>query len=175
MCIYNELEKILLLILIPILASCSGGDKGTSPSLNADDIWDQMAAERKKPLPVNSQSDDSGEILSDLPLAISPATLSSKDIEAYRTTLLAADEKYQSIKTILDAPLQVAETEVDRQAQLRTKQLHMSRLINLQNNMEQAINAISNVDQTLANRSRELLAVIAEYIIRSRSRLADNN
>ena len=160
-------------MLLFILPSCSGFQNSSSPSLNADDIWDRMAEEREKPLLVNPQADDSDEILSDLPLSDPADPLSSIDVEAYRTTLLAAGKKYKSIRMDLDAPLQETETEEERQAQLRTKQLHMSRLINLQNNMEQAINAIADVDKPLVDRSRKLLIDVAEYIIRSRNRLEE--
>lgn len=162
-----------MLMLLFILTSCSGFQDSSSPSLNADDIWDKMAEERKKPLPVNSQADDSEEILSDLPPSALTGPLSSKDIEEYRTTLLTADENYKSIRAVLDTPLQKTETEEDRQVQLRTKQLHMSRLINLKNNMEQAIKAIVDVDQPLADEGREVLADVAEYITRTRNRLEE--
>lgn len=175
MCIQNKLGKILLLVLLPILlsvlASCSGGDKGFSPSLNADDIWDRMADERKKPLPVNRQDDDSGEIFSDLPSATTAGPLVVKDMDAYSAVLRAAGGEYKAIVAILDTPLQEAATEESRLTQLRTKQLHLSRLITLKNNMKQAIKAIDGVDQILADKSHDLLAVMAEYIIRSRSRL----
>lgn len=182
MCMQNKLERMLLLILISILTSCSGGDKASSPSLNADDIWDQMAEERQKPLPVNSpgddQGDDSDEMLSDPPFATSSGPLSIRDIDAYLTTLRVAGKKYQAIMTTLDAgfvALPQETTEEDRQARWRTMQLHLSRLTNLRNNMDRATNALGvgldDVDQVLVDKNRNLLAVMAKDIARIRSRL----
>lgn len=175
MSVANKLGKILLLITLSILTSCSGGDKASSPSLNADDIWDQMAAERQKPLPVNSTTDDSDEILTEMPFGISSGQLSTEDIEAYRSLLRAARGKFQDIGLGLEdgyaALAQEGGAEENKKAQRRTVELYLSRLITLRNNMNRAVNALGEDDQTLMDKSRDLMVVMTEYIVRTRNRL----
>ncbi len=177
MCIQNKLENLLLFILLMILASCSGSDKDVSSSLNADDIWDQMARERQKPLPVNSQTDDSGEIVIDPPFIVSSDPLSDDDTDAHRTTLRIAAKKYHDSIAALDAGfvvlMQETGTADDRQVALRTMQLYLSRLANLKNNMGRAVNALGDGDKILAENGRNLMMEIAEYLDHTRSRLDD--
>ena len=175
MCRHKYLSRILLLIFTLIPASCSDNNGTTRPSLNADNLWDQMEEERKKPLPImvqpENQQDESGEILPVSSSILSSDSLSREDIEAYQEILTGADKKYQAIRTVIEQnfvnlALEAATKDVVH-AQWRTIQLHLSRLTRLHKNMNQAINSLDEAEK----KSHDLRIIIAEYITRTRSRL----
>ncbi len=178
MFIYNPLGRIRYAItgIVLFLMACSGGDKGSSSLLNADDLWDRMAEERQRPLP-DPEKSDSDEIQEQLPIASSPAPLSADDIEQYRETLRSADQKYQLVTTSLehgfDDLLQAIATDGDRQAAWRTMQLHLSRLISLQKNVAQALETLKgeNKDPAQLAKARDLLVEISETITETQNRL----
>ena len=184
--VYKYLERIILLAVLSILTSCAEGNPEDRPSLNADDLWDQMAEERQKPLldgQENSQNTDSREILSDSPPVAPSAPLSIFDIEEYGTSLRAADEKYQAISASLEAGFvalaQGGGTARDRQDKWRTMQLYLSRLTNLRKTMDHAIHSLTGVtkndfdDPYLIVQGRDLLVVVTNRIADTRRRLDD--
>ena len=186
MCVYKYLERIIFLAVLSILTSCAEGNPEGRPSLNADDLWDQMAEERQKPLfdeQENPQNTDSQEILSDFSPVAPSAPLSSSDIEDYGTSLRAADEKYQAISTSLEvgfaALAQAGGTARDRPNEWRTMQLYLSRLTNLRKTMDHAINILVGVaendfdDPRLIAQCRTLLTVVTDRIADTRRRLDD--
>lgn len=193
MCLHKALGKILLLVPLIMLTACAGGGEGTTPSLNAGDIWDQMAVERQKPLPVNPKSasdtegeeNDSAETLYDWPGTMSPAPLSLTDREGLRARLRTGDKTYQTIRKALEAAFVAlgkdAGGEADRQAGERTLQLHLSRLANLKSTMDRAITSLAQdqgqdqdeADQDLLGQSRRLVAIMVNYGDSLRRRLDD--
>ena len=186
MCGYKYLERIILLAVLSILTSCAEGNPEGRPSLNADDLWDQMAEERQKPLldeQENSQNSDSREILSDSPPVAPSAPLSNSDIDEYEASLRAADDKYQAISGSLGAGFaalaQAGGTARDRQDEWRTMQLYLSRLTNLRKTMDHAITILVGVaendfdDPRLIAQGRDLLAVVTDRITDVRRRLDD--
>ncbi|VAV99851.1 hypothetical protein MNBD_ALPHA01-1744 [hydrothermal vent metagenome] len=178
MFIYNPLGRIRYVItgVALLLMACSGGDKGSSALLNADDMWDRMAEERQKPFPAMEES-DSGEIPEQLPAASSPAPLSADDVEQYRETLRSADKKYQHVMASLergfDDLLQAIATDGDRQAEWRTMQLHLSRLISLQKDVTQALTALKSGDEDPSQlaKARDLQVKIPKSIAETQNRL----
>ncbi len=180
MFIYNPLGRIRYVItgVALFLMACSGDDRGSSALLNADDLWDRMAEERQKPLP-DLEKSDSAEIPEQLPVASSPVPLSADDIEQYRETLRLADKKYQHIMASLergfDDLLQAIATDGDRQAEWRTMQLHLSRLISLQKDVTQALTALQGGDEDPSQlaKARDLRVKIPKSITETQNRLSE--
>ncbi len=178
MFIYNPLGRIRYAItgVALLLMACSGGDKGSSALLNADDLWDRMAEERQKPFPAAGES-DSGELPEQMPDASSPAPLSADEMGQYHETLRSADKKYQHVMASLergfDDLLQAIATDGDRQAEWRTMQLHLSRLISLQKDVTQALTALQGGDEEPIQlaKARELQIRITESIAETQNRL----
>jgi len=177
------LSPMLALLL---LASCSHGENGAGSSLNADDLWDQMAAERAKPLPVvtSGVSDGNSGVLQDHMLpAFSPDLFSPEELDKQREILRKAPKKYRDISENISGalalyPEQSFETSFnaeEKQAQRQTVQLHLSRLISLGKNMEMAIKALGRggEDQPLLDKSSELRAIISERVIDTQKHLAE--
>ncbi|MBL4802864.1 MAG: hypothetical protein JKY45_13315 [Emcibacter sp.] len=182
---YNNLEKLFLIIPCIVLASCTDHDPSSRPSLEAGAEWDRMAVERENPMPVGGygKETDSRENLSDMLPVKRTAPLSITEAEAYRTTLQTAAQKYKNISRSLESDfVAIAKRhDGDQKNEWRALQLQLSRLTNLHRMVDQAINALGNMGagfvedmkpQTNSlNQNRELLADIAEYVIHTRRRL----
>ncbi|GEM_PF-2250503 len=184
---------LVLLLALLFLASCSRGENGAGPSLNADDLWDQMAAERARPLPIvarlNATSDasandasanDASEGDSEAFLKPPPpetGSFSPEELDAQRELLRNALKKYQNISQNISeiysvgTPLNAEE----RQARMQTVQLYLSRLINLEKSMVRAMNLLEKTgeDQSLLDQSRDLRGIISGRIMATQKRLAE--
>lgn len=153
-------------------------DESAGPSLNADDLWDQMAAERDKPLPVVASGLSDGEtdeIRDAMPVVSSPDLSANGDSDTDRSILLAAQKKYQVITTSLEKLSQSTGTAEDDQARWRSMQLYLSRLTSLNKAMEQAINRLepASADQALLVQSRDLRTLIIDHIARTQKYLTE--
>ena len=179
MCLDNALGKSLLLISLISLAACAGGGEGDAPSLDADDIWDQMAVERQKPVLAKPKStansaegaNDSADTLYDWPGAVQAVPLSGTDREGFRAHLRAADKSYQTIRKALEAAMVDLDQETgdaaEGLARERTLHLHLSRLANLKNTLGRAMRALAqepdDADQALLEQTGRLVAVMADF------------
>ena len=178
------------ILIILFLASCTRGGNEASALLNADDLWDQLAAERDKPLSAitgDTPERDLGGPLEDIPKVGASDPFSAKAFDGHRETLRSAQKQYLLISTSLDQFLRELPRTGDsllpddRLALWRTAQLYLSRLISLKKNMGLAINALEPInmseqkgeEDSLLNQSRELRTVIAAHITRAQNRLAE--
>ncbi len=182
---------LVLLLALLFLASCSRGENGAGPSLNADDLWDQMAAERARPLPIaarlNAASDasaanDASEGDSEAFLKPAPpetGSFSPEEFDAQRELLRNALKKYQRISQDISGALTMdSEPSLngeDRQAQIQTVQLYLSRLINLEKSMVRAMNLLEKTgeDQSLLDQGGDLRGIISGRIMATQKRLAE--
>ena len=146
-----------------------------SPSLNADDIWDQMAEERQKPPPVYVQEDDSDEIFDGIPFESSTRPLTPKDIDANRKALSKAVKEYKAIVATLGAEFILLEQggvkPEEKSAQWRTVQLYHSRLISLLHDLNFDLGVRGDADSTLINETADFRTIVRETIKRTQSRL----
>ncbi len=176
------LGKILLVISLFVLTSCTDGKGGEKASLNADDLWDKMAAERAKPLPVNEQADNSDVNESPAPYV----GLGREQTVAHQLDVLQnSKKKYGTISRALEASIRDLKKEGKRGAAWeslwRTVQLHLSRLSNLKNEIHQAMTGyagrfksgekIPPQDRVLFDDNVRLMAIISDHISRTRNSL----
>lgn len=174
---HRRSAKVILLLWIFFLASCSGDNKRDRPSLDADDRWQWMAGEKAKPLPVSEADDESVDSRS-LPSSVG---LSANEINKLWAVLDKADKEYYGIANSLDrdfSKVPGAEAkEADRQVLWRTMQLHLSRLVNMQKYMIRAIRGLDPLsehkDQPLLDHGRELLKEITQRIEHTQKYLDD--
>jgi len=176
------LGKILLAISLLFLTSCTDGKGSDKASLNADDLWDQMAAERAKPLPLYKQADNSDANESPTPYV----GLGREQTMGHLLDVLhKSQKKYDAVSKALEASIQDMEKEGKKGAEWdslwRTIQLHLSRLSNLKNEIHQAMTGyagkfksgekIPPQDIILIDDNVRLMAEITEHISRTRNSL----
>jgi len=176
------LGKIMLVISLLVLTSCADGNGGDKVSLNADDLWDQMAAERAKPLPVNEQADNSDANESPAPYV----GLGREQTVADQLNVLQnSKKKYDTISRALEASIRDLVKEgkggAAWESLWRTVQLHLSRLSNLKNEIHQAMTGyagrfksgeeIPPQDRVLFDDNMRLMAIISDHISRTRNSL----
>ncbi len=147
--------------------------------MNADDIWDRMAAERDQPLPTLESEQSHDDSLS-LPESLSGEndlvySWTDADLDEARITLGGAKNVYERLEAAFLGPLselpQQELSENDRNIAWRTIQLHLSRLIDLYNEMQRAVRVLSHNsgnkeanDDTLLDDSQSLLRKIKRKI-----------
>ncbi|PCJ44848.1 MAG: hypothetical protein COA81_00905 [Alphaproteobacteria bacterium] len=176
------LGKILLVISLLFLTSCTDGKGGEKASLNADDLWDKMAAERAKPLPAYEQADNSDVNESPAPYV----GLRREQTMAHQLDVLqGSKKKYDTISKALEASIRDLEKEGKKGAEWeslwRTVQLYLSRLSNLKNEIHQAMTGYAGKFKSgekipsqhiiLFNDNVRLMIEITEHISRSRNSL----
>lgn len=169
-----------------VLASCSSGQKSDWPSLAADNLWDKMAEERKRPFPGDEETSEAGdssdEVIEDM---IKPDAdlVPPADRNLSRKILQEAAGKYESLTQALDQGFaefdKNNQTQAEKEQQWRTLQLYVSRLKSLEKNLHQAIldmrpmTNLQTEDQALVVSGQGLQQQIASLLTLTKSRLAE--
>lgn len=182
MSINNHLKKIIWLFLFSALASCSKGGDGSWPSLQADDLWDQLAEERQQPLPTPETEAEYIDSSQDIPPGHKNAQATQEEIISFRNILRGAEEKYLAFSLPLTKALNLALSGPgDDPEILHTVEFYLSRLTSLQKDMARAIRGVEQTpdrgesDEKLLLKSRGLRDKILDIIKNSRYQLNENN
>ncbi|VAV88559.1 hypothetical protein MNBD_ALPHA02-1045 [hydrothermal vent metagenome] len=179
------LGRILLVISLFVLTSCAKRNDDGNAALNADDLWDWMAAEKTKPLPENDQVGNSDVMNTDKSPAPYIGLQNDRSLEHQLHVLQYSKKKYDTISTALETSIRNLENDdkngAEQRALWRTVQLYLSRLSNLKNEIHQAMTGyagkfksgekIPPQDIILFEDNVRLMAEITEHISRTRNSL----